>query len=75
VWTSSAVEAQITIKPIAKFTRGDGKTCRTFVQTWLHSAGRRRYPGTACRNASGTWLIPGLDGDNGVADFATGDLS
>jgi len=59
-WSSSAVETRVTIKPHAPFERGDGKTCRNFVQIWADKRVRHSYPGTACREGEGRWQIPGL---------------
>lgn len=60
-WTSSAVATRVTITPIAHFRRGDGLTCRTFVQIWSAPERERLFPGAACRNNRGKWSIPGLD--------------
>ena len=38
------------------------------MQTWLQPEGTRVYPGYACRNASGQWLIPGLEDGVEVAE-------
>ena len=38
------------------------------MQTWLQPEGTRVYPGYACRNASGQWLIPGLEAGVEVAE-------
>ena len=70
VWSSSGVAVRVTIRPVAKYTRGDGKTCRTYVQTWDHSGGKDRYPGTACRSPSGKWQIPGLEDDATISESA-----
>jgi hypothetical protein len=59
-WRSSGVETRVTIKPTSRFESGDGKVCRTFLQTWSGKDGRRSYPGAACRDSSGRWQIPGL---------------
>lgn len=59
-WRSSAVETQVTIRPLRSFERGDGKRCRNFMQTWVSQGERFDYPGTACRTVAGTWEIPGL---------------
>jgi len=59
-WSSSAVETRVTIKPHVLFERGDGKTCRNFVQIWADKRVRHSYPGTACREAEGRWQVPGL---------------
>ncbi len=60
-WDSSGVDAKVTIKPTAALSEGDSLYCRTFEQTLRGGAGERIYPGKACRNASGQWLIPGLE--------------
>jgi hypothetical protein len=62
-WSSSAIETRVTIKPYARFERGDGKTCRNFVQIWVGKRIRHNYPGTACRGAEGRWQVPGLPDD------------
>jgi surface antigen len=59
-WSSSAIETRVTIKPYARFERGDGKICRNFVQIWVGKRVRHNYPGTACREAAGRWQVPGL---------------
>lgn len=60
-WTSSGVTTRVTIKPTSGFRAVDGKRCRTFLQTWAGSAGKRRYPSAACQDSSGRWRIPGLE--------------
>ena len=75
VWSSSGVATRVTIKPIAKFERFDGKTCRTFLQTWWAAGGEQHYPGTACRDSLGNWRIPGLEDSAGTANLAAGDMS
>jgi hypothetical protein len=60
LWDSSAVPTRVVITPHARYQRGDGKLCRTFTQTWMRSGERRIYPGTACRDESGRWRIPGV---------------
>lgn len=71
-WSSSGVDVRVTIKLGKRFERGDGKLCRTFMQTWLSTGQRRSYPGTACRNSFGRWQVPGLehskDGSIAVSD-------
>lgn len=68
-WRSSGVDVRVGIRLGKSFERGDGKQCRTFVQTWLTAGHRKSYPGTACRDASGAWQIPGLEntGDGSLA--------
>ncbi len=58
-WKSSAVETRVTISPTA--ARQDASSyCRTFVQKVRQPDGQiRTYPGLACREASGQWVIPG----------------
>ncbi len=58
-WRSSGVDAEVTIRPTAALSTGDSPYCRTFEQTVRHVRGQRIYPGKACRNSSGQWLIPG----------------
>jgi peptidoglycan hydrolase-like protein with peptidoglycan-binding domain len=60
-WDSSGVDDKVTIKPTAALSERDSPHCRTFEQTVRSGAGKRIYPGKACRNASGQWLIPGLE--------------
>ena len=69
-WTSSAVETQVTIEPGPPAATAKDETCRSFVQTWLQPEGTRVYPGYSCRNASGQWLIPGLEAGVEVAEGA-----
>ncbi len=59
-WRSSGVETRVTIEPTSRFRSGEGRLCRTFLQTWSDNQGRRSYPGTACRDDAGRWRIPGL---------------
>lgn len=75
VWTSSGVATRVTIKPTAEFKRFDGRTCRTFLQTWWAGGGERHYPGTACRDSLGNWRIPGLEDSAGVSNLAASGLS
>lgn len=75
VWSSSGVDVRVTIRPVVKYTRGDGKTCRTYVQTWDLSEGRHQYPGTACRSPSGKWQIPGLEDSVNISSSAEEDVS
>jgi peptidoglycan hydrolase-like protein with peptidoglycan-binding domain len=60
-WGSSGVDDKVTIKPTATLSESNSPYCRTFEQTVRSGAGKRIYPGKACRNASGQWLIPGLE--------------
>ena len=60
-WGSSGVDDKVTIKSTAALNESDSPYCRTFEQTVRSGAGKRIYPGKACRNASGQWLIPGLE--------------
>ncbi len=60
-WHSSGVDAKVTIRPTTAIVAGDSPYCRTFEQTVRHPRGQRIYPGKACRNPSGQWLIPGLE--------------
>ena len=73
-WSSSAVNTRVTIKPSAGFERGDGKRCRNYLQVWSEPGGRRSYPGTACRESSGRWHVPGLSDDPGKAQGLIGGL-
>ncbi len=58
-WKSSAVETRVTISPTAE-RRDAPSYCRTFVQKVRESDGETRiYPGLACREVSGEWVIPG----------------
>ena len=68
-WRSSGVETRVTIEPTSRFQSGEGRLCRTFLQTWSDEQGRRSYPGAACRDESGRWRIPGL-GDGSDEDLA-----
>jgi hypothetical protein len=60
-WQSSGVDTRVSIKPTSRFESGDGRVCRTFLQTWSGKDGERRYPGAACQDPSGQWRIPGLE--------------
>jgi peptidoglycan hydrolase-like protein with peptidoglycan-binding domain len=60
-WHSSGVDTRVSIRPTSRFESGDGRLCRTFLQTWSGEDGERRYPGAACRDQSGHWRIPGLE--------------
>ena len=60
-WRSSGVDTRVSIMPTSRFESGDGKVCRTFLQTWSGKEGERSYPGAACRDNSGHWRIPGLE--------------
>jgi peptidoglycan hydrolase-like protein with peptidoglycan-binding domain/surface antigen len=68
-WRSSGVDTRVTIKPTSRFQSGEGRLCRTFLQTWSDGQGRRSYPGAACRDDSGRWRIPGL-GDGSEDELA-----
>ncbi len=59
-WRSSGVDTRVTIRPTSRFKSGEGRLCRTFLQTWSDAQGRRSYPGAACRDDAGRWRIPGL---------------
>jgi hypothetical protein len=74
-WSSSAVETRVTIKPSARFERGDGKICRNYLQVWSGPDGGRSYPGTACREPSGGWHVPGLSDDPDDARGLIGGLN
>ncbi len=60
-WRSSGVDTRVSIKPTSRFESGDGKVCRSFLQTWSGKEGKRSYPGAACRDSTGHWRIPGLE--------------
>lgn len=60
-WESSGVESKVTIRPTAARRVDESSYCRTFEQTIVRENNRRVYPGVACRESSGQWLIPGLD--------------
>jgi hypothetical protein len=60
-WGSSGVDDKVTIKSTAALIESDSPYCRTFEQTVRSGTGNRIYPGKACRNVSGQWLIPGLE--------------
>ena len=68
-WRSSGVDTRVTIKPTSRFESGEGRQCRTFLQTWSDGHGRRSYPGAACRDDTGRWRIPGL-GDGSEEELA-----
>ncbi len=74
-WRSTGVATRVTITPTSGPMERDGRTCRTFLQTWVGEGGERRYPGAACRDASGRWHIPGLEGASDSALAVSGDLS
>jgi hypothetical protein len=74
-WTSSGVTTRVTIKPTSGFRALDGKRCRTFLQTWAGSAGKRRYPGAACQDPAGRWRIPGLEESTNEALAVSGGTS
>ncbi len=59
-WSSSGVDAEVTIAVDQSFEGEDGAACRTFFQLWSDGKGKRRYPGVACRDADGEWTVPGL---------------
>ncbi len=60
-WKSSAVETRVAITPTAELQEASSY-CRTFVETVREPDGRQRvYPGVACREVSGEWVIPGAD--------------
>ncbi len=59
-WSSTGVDARVTIAVDNSFEGQGGATCRTFFQLWSDGKGKRRYPGVACRDADGEWTIPGL---------------
>ena len=67
IWSSSAVDTQVVIKPGPRVAAGRRQTCRSFVQVWSEPDGERTYPGLACRAGSGKWAIPGLDAGMTVA--------
>jgi len=60
-WQSSGVRARVSIKPAAKFRRDDGTYCRNYVEALTKGSLARNYPGLACRQPSGDWLIPGFE--------------
>ena len=74
-WSSSAIETRVTIRPSSRFERGDGKTCRNYLQIWSDPGSRQSYPGTACREPSGRWHVPGLSDDPENARGLIGGLN
>ena len=69
-WTSSAIDVRVSITPGPRAASDDDGSCRNFAQTWSGPDGSRVYPGLACRQADGKWLIPGLEADVEVAEGA-----
>ena len=67
IWSSSAVDTRVVIKPGPRVAAGRRQICRSFVQVWSEPDGERIYPGLACRVGSGQWAIPGLDAGMAVA--------
>ena len=64
-WKSSAVDAKVTIVPTAAHQEASSY-CRTFVQSVHAPDGTSRiYPGLACRETSGEWVIPGANTEDG----------
>ncbi len=58
-WKSSAVDTRVTITPTAAH-QDTSSYCRTFVQNVeVPGEAARLYPGVACRETSGAWVIPG----------------
>ena len=74
-WSSSGVDVGVNIRLGKRFERGDGKQCRTFMQTWLAAGQRRNYPGTACRDGLGRWQVPGLENDKDGSIAVSGGAS
>jgi len=73
-WQSSGVDARVSIKPAAKFRRDDGTYCRNFVEALTKDSIKRNYPGLACRQSTGDWLIPGFETSGNVDSEPNEDL-
>jgi len=71
-WQSSAIAARFVITPGRRVDSDGSAQCRQFALTRTASDGAQRlYPGVACRNASGRWQVPGLDGADRLVNLAT----
>jgi len=71
-WESSAIAARFVIEPGRRVDWDDSGQCRHFALTRTASDGaQRRYPGVACRHASGRWQVLGLDGTSRLVKLAT----
>jgi hypothetical protein len=69
-WTSSAIDIRVSITPGPRAASDENGACRNYAQTWSGPEGSRVYPGLACRQPDGQWLIPGLGADVEVAEGA-----
>jgi peptidoglycan hydrolase-like protein with peptidoglycan-binding domain len=74
-WTSSGVDAEIVVEAGDRFADPLGRSCRRFAQVWDVGGQRWTYPALACRTASGSWRIPGLDGDTALSLATSEELS
>ena len=57
-WSSSGVEAEITIKAGDPVDLAGQGTCRRLQQTWTTAGDAWQFPRLACRDPDGKWRFP-----------------
>lgn len=58
VWEHPGEQLLVSMTPRKSFRLGNGDICRQYYQTFDQSGYRYEYPGIACRNDEGRWLVP-----------------
>lgn len=58
VWENPDEQLLVAMTPKKSFRLGNGDVCRQYYQTIDISGYRYEYPGIACRNDGGRWLVP-----------------
>ena len=58
MWRSSQDQLLVAITPKRIFRLGNGDVCRQYDQVFAEAGMAYQYPGIACRNDEGRWIVP-----------------
>ncbi len=57
-WVKSQGQLLVSITPKGLFRIGNGDVCRQYHQVFTEAGMAHQYPGIACRNNEGRWVVP-----------------
>lgn len=57
-WVNSQGQLLVSITPKGLFRIGNGDVCRQYHQVFTEAGMAHQYPGIACRNNEGRWVVP-----------------